>query len=183
MPAESPVTELVHEHSVIGIVVVAMEREADRIRATGTANATDVRKMVEFTRRFTDGCHHAKEEELLFPRLLELTEEARAPIAVLLKEHAAGRARITAVEAAVEAVNGGDQQAQRRLRENLRGYAALLTAHIAKENNVLFPLAERTFSDTDRRQLIAGFERIEEERVGEGEHERLRGIAEELSSA
>ena len=86
-------------------------------------------------------------------------------------------------EAALEAVNGGDQQAQRRLRENLRGYAALLTAHIAKENNVLFPLAERTFSDTDRRQLIAGFERIEEERVGEGEHERLRGIAEELSSA
>jgi hemerythrin-like domain-containing protein len=67
----SPVADLKHEHSYVGMVVVAMEREAAHVRAGGEVHLDAVRQMVEFTRELTDGCHHGKEEMALFPRLLE----------------------------------------------------------------------------------------------------------------
>ena len=38
--------------------------------------------MVDFTRNFTDGCHHAKEEKLLFPLLEERDAAAGGPVSV-----------------------------------------------------------------------------------------------------
>ena len=98
----------------------------------------------------------------------------------MLQEHEGGRERIRRLEAALDASGGGRDRRRRTAAENLSAYAALLRSHIAKENNVLFPLAERLLSDDDRRELAAAFERIEEEVAGQGEHERFMRIAEEL---
>ena len=101
-------------------------------------------------------------------------------VAAMLQEHEGGRERIRRLEAALDAMEAGETGAVETAAENLSAYAALLRSHIAKENNVLFPLAERLLSDDDRRTLVAAFERIEEEVAGQGEHERFMRIAEEL---
>ena len=87
----------------------------------------------------------------------------------MLQEHEGGRERIRRLEAALDASGGGRDGAAETAAENLSAYAALLRSHIAKENNVLFPLAERLLSDDDRRTLAAAFERIEEEVAGQGD--------------
>jgi hemerythrin-like domain-containing protein len=177
---ESPTASLIHDHAVVGVVIAAMEREARRIRETGEIDADDVRRMVDFTRGFTDGCHHTKEERALFPRLLERSPQAQGPVAVMLREHDGGRARIAAVAGALEKARRGDAPARLVVADNLAGYASLLFAHIAKENNVLFPLADRELGADDQRWLSGEFARVEREDAGAGEHERWLALAREL---
>jgi hemerythrin-like domain-containing protein len=62
------------------------------------------------------------------------------PIAVMLEEHAAGRALIRAM--------GADAPASQA--EAARRYAELLRRHIEKENDVLFPLADALLDDADQ---------------------------------
>jgi hemerythrin-like domain-containing protein len=72
-----PTETLRHEHEVVALVVAAMDREADAIEAGAPVDVERVGKMVEFTREFTDGCHHSKEVLVLFP---SSASAARAPM-------------------------------------------------------------------------------------------------------
>lgn len=177
----TPTEELVHEHEVVLLVVAAMEREAARIRAGEQMDADDVDKMVTLTREFTDGCHHAKEERVLFPLLQQVVPQARAPVTVMLAEHDQGRAHVRAIVEALPEARTGDPFAAMAVAGGLEGYAALLRPHIGKENGVLYPLAERSLSAADKAALAAEFERVELEETGAGEHERYLAMAQELS--
>jgi hemerythrin-like domain-containing protein len=177
----SPTDVLRHEHTVILLVVDAMERQAAAIRAGGPLDAEAVEKMVEFTREFSDGCHHAKEERVLFPTLQEASPMANGPVTVMLGEHDQGRAYVRAITAALPAAAAGDEAAKMTVADNLAGYATLLRMHIEQENQVLFPFAERTLSAEDTAHLAREFERIEEEETGAGVHEIYDAMAHELA--
>jgi hemerythrin-like domain-containing protein len=177
-----PTDVLRHEHQVILMVLDAAEQEAASIAATGMVDAGRVEKMVDFIRTFADRCHHAKEEDLLFARMAERGFPPHAgPIGVMLHEHEQGRAHVRAVAEALPAAAEGDAAALTRVRENLVGYAALLRAHIYKEDNILYPMADQALSEDDQRALAEGFERVEREELGEGVHEYYHRLAHELA--
>ncbi len=177
----TPTQQLVDEHQVVLEVVGAMEREANGIRSGETVDGERVTRMVEFTREFTDGCHHAKEEKVLFPRLVAATPIAQSPVSVMLSEHDQGRARMRAIMEALPSASAGDANAGRRVADALAGYAELLRAHIGKEDSVLFPLAEQTFDDRAKADLASEFERVEREETGVGVHERYHALAADLA--
>jgi hemerythrin-like domain-containing protein len=56
----------------------------------------------------------------------------------------------------------------------------LLRQHIAKEDRVLFPMADKALSGAEQSQLFEEFETIERERTGAGEHERYHHVLDEL---
>ena len=181
-PGSPTATEVLkHEHQLVMLVIEAMEREADKIEATGKPDFDAVARMVDFTENFTDGCHHAKEEKSLFPRLRERNTGMQAPTSVMLQQHETGRARIRAVGDALPAARQGDAEAARLVAENLRAYAAGLRDHIAKENEVLFPMADGVLTADDQNRLATEFERIESEEVGAGVHEKYHAMARELA--
>ncbi len=138
-------------------------------------------RAADFFSTFADRCHHAKEEDLLFPRL-----ESRGmpreggPIAVMLEEHQQGRAYVRAIAQAGERYAGGDTSATQALIQNARGYVGLLRQHIVKEDSVLFNMADSLLSQADQDELVEGFERVEEERLGPGVHERYHALIAEL---
>ena len=105
--------------------------------------------------------------------------QASAPVAAMLQEHEGGRERVRRLEAALDATADGDADAVARVAENLSAYAALLRSHIAKENNVLFPLADRLMNADDQRELERRSSASRRE-TGPGEHERLAAIADRL---
>jgi hemerythrin-like domain-containing protein len=158
-----------------------MEREAARIRAGEQIDADAVEKMVTFTREFTDGCHHAKEEKALFPLLSEKVPIAVNPVNAMLAEHEMGRGHVRTISEALPEASTGDPFAALTVAGGLEGYAGLLRAHIDKENKVLFPLAERSLGATDKAALAAEFDRVEREETGEGVHEQYHALAHELS--
>ena len=176
-----PTRVLRDEHRVVQLVVQAMAREADAVAGGAPVGRQRVADMIDFTRSFTDGCHHLKEERLLFPRLRERSPGAEAPIAMMLAEHELGREHMRAIEAAPPPPPDGDREASADVAANLRDYASLLETHIRKEDSVLFPLADRILTAEDRAHLAKEFELVEAEEVGAGVHERYHALAEELA--
>jgi hemerythrin-like domain-containing protein len=139
-------------------------------------------KLIDFIRTFADGCHHAKEEDLLFVRLGERGFPTQGgPVAVMLHEHELGRAHVAAVADGLEAAAAGDEVAREAVAKHLAGYADLLRHHIFKEDNVLFPMADQALSTEDQVALAADFARVEHDEIGEGVHERYEALARELA--
>jgi len=178
----TPTQILMHEHEVILMVLEGAEREARAIAAGGPVDEAKVSQIVDFIRNFADRCHHGKEENVLFARLVERGfPKDFGPIGIMLQEHALGREHVQAIARALPQAVSGDGAARTKLVDSMLGYVALLRSHIHKENNVLFPMAEQALSDEDRAALIEAFERVEREELGEGTHERYHLLAHELA--
>jgi hemerythrin-like domain-containing protein len=176
-----PTEVLMTEHRAIERMLAVLETAARRLEAGERVRPDLLREAVDFVRNFADRCHHGKEEENLFPRM-----EARGvprqggPLAVMLHEHDEGRAYVGAIAGAIDAYEGGDQAAARTIAENARGYVELLRQHIMKEDNVLFPMADRVLSPDDQQELAARFDQIETEVMGPGVHERYHKLLDDL---
>jgi hemerythrin-like domain-containing protein len=136
--------------------------------------------ILDFIRTYADKLHHAKEEDLLFPAMHRRGIPAeQGPIAVMLHEHELGRAFATRMEAACgESDLDLDRAA---LAEPAMGYVQLLRSHIAKEDHILYPMADRIFDDATRQRLAADYERVEAERFDVRVHDRYENWAKDLA--
>ena len=178
----SPTQILMEEHEVILQALDALQKRLDAMQEPTAADRAFFEKAVEFLRGFADTCHHGKEETLLFTRMGERGFPTQGgPIAVMLSEHQAGRAFIRGLAEAAARI-GTDPKAGDEICNNGYGYITLLRNHIAKENQVLFPMADRTLSAEDQRDLQHAFERFEREETGAGVHERMLGLLAELQA-
>jgi hemerythrin-like domain-containing protein len=125
-------------------------------------NMEHLERIVNLVRYFADGLHHAKEEDLLFPMLVKKGfSPDHGPVAVMLAEHVQGRTYIRGVEEGIAAFKTGDRQALDRIYENLEEYAFLLNAHINKENNILFRMADQALSADEQSLLLIQFDDVE----------------------
>ncbi len=169
------------EHDAILKMLDATEEAARRIESGQTVAPETLEGLLEFFRLFADRCHHGKEEDLLFP-LLESRGLPRhgGPTGVMLREHDQGRALIRQMAEAVEASKSGDRAAPARWAEAARDYAELLRAHIAKENDILFVMAENMLSPEEQSNLAAEFEKLEVVKMGAGTHEQLHAAMDKL---
>ncbi|HEY5387418.1 MAG TPA: hemerythrin domain-containing protein [Thermoleophilia bacterium] len=178
---DTPAEQLRQEHELVLMVVEAMEREVASIEKTGRVHADRVAQMVDFTRNFTDGYHHTKEEDVLFPLLEERSAKAGGTISVLLSEHQAARDCIRAIDDALPKA-ATSEAARDVVAENLRLYAYLLPLHIGKEDTILFGLVEELLSDQEQEILAADFMDIEGERAGADLRERYHELAHTLAT-
>lgn len=178
----NPIETLKHEHDVILEVLDAAERAANSLPETLARDEDWLDNFLDFVRNFADRCHHGKEEKRLFD-LLELRGISRegGPIGVMLQEHDQGRAFIRAIADASQRAKEGDPAALEVVSTNLKAYVGLLRSHIAKENDVLFVMAEQVLTDEDQRELMEAFEHVETEEMGEDVHERYHELAHRLA--
>jgi hemerythrin-like domain-containing protein len=172
---------LMSEHRVIERVLACLDKIADAAETVGRVDLASARDVLDFLRTFADRCHHAKEEQRLFPAMENcgLPREA-GPTAVMRAEHELGRAHVRAMAAAVE--GPPTLEAADRFVVEARGFTSLLRDHIAKEDEVLFPMADRMLPADVQAELLAGFEHAERHEIGEGVHERFLAVADRLAA-
>lgn len=91
--------------------------------------------------------HFAIEEQALFPLLAGYLGEEEGPLAVMNAEHAAFRELVTGLSTALRS---GNREAQRAHAAEL---VQLLRAHIAKEDQILFPMAARLLSPAEQDEV------------------------------
>lgn len=174
--------ELRNEHEGIKVALAVLDRMADQVEAGQSVNLDDVDQIIDFLKTLADRCHHGKEEDLLFPALEKVgVSREQGPIGVMLAEHDHGRAHISAMTDALAGLREGDPRAGTAFATAARGYVRTLGDHIEKENNVLFVMAERQLSPEEHAGLVEGFERIEQERIGPGVHERYHALLDRLA--
>jgi hemerythrin-like domain-containing protein len=172
---------LMEEHRVIERVLLSLEVGGRRLGAGEPMPPAFFVQAADFIKGFADGCHHRKEEGVLFPAM-EAAGVARqgGPIGAMLAEHEEGRRLTRAMRAAPERLEAGDASSRDEVVQNALGYVALLRQHITKENSVLFPIAVRVIRGETQAEVAEAFERGEHEETGEGVHEKYLGMAEEL---
>ena len=180
MPHHDPIHMLTHEHEIILKVVAGLERIARELDKGIEADPDTLRAIVRFMREFADRCHHAKEEDLLFPAMERKgVPDTGCPLGGLLHEHSEGRSLVTALSNAVETYAAGARKDGREITTIAGKIATLYTNHIWKENEMVFPMVARLFSDSERNALFEEFEQAEE-RVG-ANHEELAAFAARLA--
>lgn len=151
-----PVDILDEEHRVIRSVLDAMEREARSVHAGGPLRTEFWLSVSDFLENFADGCHHAKEEDLLFPALARRgIAEDGGPIGVMRQEHVQGRALRRQIH---DAATAGEP---RLLVEASRNFIYLLREHIQKEDTVLFQLARHALGAEETAALEKAFAAVD----------------------
>ncbi|HWP84957.1 MAG TPA: hemerythrin domain-containing protein [Terriglobia bacterium] len=172
--AATPTAVLREEHEVILRALAVLERAGRDLAQGRTVPKATLESLANFFRTFADRCHHAKEEAHLFPALVAhgIAQEG-GPVGVMLNEHEEGRAlvRVFAEGDPATAVSA------------IRRFVTLLREHIAKENDVLFPMADQVLPQQEQREMLAKFDQAETEVAGPGVHERLIAELEQLEAA
>lgn len=149
---------LVDEHRLILRMITLLERNAARTAVGGYCNWQFYLDGVDFIRNYADRFHHAKEEDVLFEALITNgMPREHSPIAAMLMEHDQGRVFVRILEAAAREALDNQTDMEQVIAENALAYAALLREHIAKEDDILYPLAERIMPDTMRDGILAGY--------------------------
>jgi hemerythrin-like domain-containing protein len=173
-----PTDDLMNEHRVIERMLGVMSKAADRIESDGEVDKTLFVGAADFLRNFADMCHHGKEEKLLFKKMVErgLPSES-GPISVMLHEHEDGRAHVRAITKLAE--KSVDGYVMKELVNHTRAYVGLLSQHIQKEDNVLYPLANEMLTPADQKEMETGFAEVEEKVMGPGVHEKYHQMLEE----
>ena len=182
--SDRPTAVLKAEHQTILRVINVLEALVRRSEA-GTGFEVDaLRQCVTFFRLFADACHHAKEEDLLFPAL-----EARGvprengPIGVMLHEHRLARQHTRSMGDALEALSRDEPEAVAAFRAAAYQYIELLRNHIFKEDNFLFQMGDRVMTEDDQASLCGQFCEVGCRAFEGKSREELARIADELESA
>ena len=177
-----PTDILKEEHGGIKVMLGILGRMADSLEGGRDVDSAHLEQAVDFIRTFADTCHHGKEEDYLFAEMEKAgIPQQGGPIAVMLAEHATGRAYVKGLAEAVARYGDGDKAAVPAIVQNARNYIALLRAHIEKEDNILYPIADRSLTEEQQEKLLACFEDVERERIGPGKHAEYHRMLERLS--
>jgi len=154
-----PIREMVEEHGWIKRVLALIPDLTAGLagRAPTAEERAQLLTVVDFVRNFADRYHHAKEEDLLFKYFDAGSDIIRS----MLADHEAGRAHVRAAVAGVEQGEGT------AVRDHLMAYAELLTEHIRKEDEILYPWMNRELTDAQVGQLFAACAAVET-RFGDG---------------
>lgn len=179
--AMKPTEILKEEHQLILVMLKIVEAVCARLDKGEAVDTDHLGSIIDFIRNFADGCHHAKEEKLLFVALEKAgMPQNDGPVAVMLREHTMGRNFVKSMASALQSMKAGNRSAATLFAENARGYVQLLWNHIDKEDHVLFMMADQRLSPAAQQELLEGFDRVEREETGIGVHEKYHTLLHQL---
>src|SRR3989304_1953250 len=177
----TPTEALKEDHRVIERLCRVLGHAAQRLDQGQAVSPSVFRGALAFIRNFADRCHHGKEEDCLFPALEQHgIPRHGGPGGGMLGEHGEGRAVVRGMAGALGEYEKGDKTAATALARNARGYVSLLTDHIPKEDNILYPMGEGVLSPQAKAQLLEKFEALERERLGPGKHQEYINLVGKL---
>src|SRR5262245_54472892 len=174
---------LMHEHRLIEQVLGSLETSAAEVRAGATPLRDVIGEYAGFFQGFADACHHGKEEDILFERMIERGFPREAGlIAVMGFEHEQGRAHVRALRGVADAAGDASGAERSILLASADGFVPLLRQHILKEDRVLYPMALQVLTGPELDAMNGEFEAFEARLRGDGSYDRLQALAERLTA-
>ena len=129
------------DHDLIEKVIKAMESTIQLLNDGKQIPESILLPVIDFSKNFTDVCHHSKEENSLFPALEQAgMPRNMGPIAMMLMDHERSREIGKEMEnSAKDYISSGIST---KLISDMQQYVEHITEHLWKENNRLFMMAE-----------------------------------------
>lgn len=148
-----PMQGLVNEHTVIKRVLAMIPVIIEDLDVSQAKDRALVLDTIDFIRSYADRYHHAKEEELLFKEFDENLEMVK----VFNEDHKIGRSHVKAI---LDALERSDNLS---VRQHFVGYREILTGHIRREDEVLYPWMDRNLSTSQIGRLFSSFTRVDDQ--------------------
>jgi hemerythrin-like domain-containing protein len=173
--------ELKNEHEGIQLMLRVLDAVSKKMELGEKIQNDHLDSMLEFFSVFVDKCHHGKEEDFLFPAMEKAgVIRENGPIEVMFNEHDMGRSLMSRISDAVTQYKSGNTSQSDEFGSASTEYVALLTRHIDKENNILFPMADMRLTPQEDQKLMEAFEKLEQDRIGPGKHEEFHHLLNRL---
>lgn len=165
-----PVQILVDEHTLIKRLLALIPVIIEEIKESGL-DQNLILDCTDFIRNYADKYHHAKEEEIMF----EYVDENTEIIQVMYTDHHTGRNHVRAIHKALA------EKDVESVISHLLQYRDLLTEHIKKEDEVLYPWIERQMTADQIEKMLDRFI-AEESRLGAGTTGKFESIIKRLET-
>lgn len=162
----TPTEKLMEEHRLIERVLDCLISLVNEAEGGAPFAVMEAAAALDFIQEFADKRHHGKEEDHLF-RLLEARGMGGGgPVQVMRHEHDIGRACVRAMRDSLKAAGQGEVKARETFASAAREFVALLRDHIAKEDGVLYVMANRLLDSQDQAALALAFENVDASDIG-----------------
>jgi hemerythrin-like domain-containing protein len=148
-----PMKMLVDEHVLIKRWLARIPDVVAALDVDFEAQRHLVLEGVDMIRSYADKYHHGKEEDILF----KYFDDSGDIFTVIYEDHRQARRHVQAI------LKGVDQGDRRAVVEHLTAYGALLSEHIKKEDEILFPLLDEQLTTSQVGELFVKFKAADEQ--------------------
>ncbi len=177
-----PTETLQKEHKICLKMLAAMEREIVTARDGGDFDAETFDSLIGFFHFYMIECHEPKEASLLFAKLVQRgLSRDEGIVADLTHEHTQLGRQLSSAESKLGAAVT-DDNARAAFLSELQAYVGSMRAHMAVEDERLFPLVSQMLTQRDLEELARAFESVESQEIIDGVHEKYVDLTHRLAS-
>ena len=177
-----PTENLSKEHNDILELLAIMSRISKNILSNKVFYTSDIEEIIDFLKHFIEKSHH-KKEEVFYP-ILTVADipNDKEELSVMLYEHVLAHNYLKDISSCIMNCKIGNSFSQELLAESMMKYVVLLRGHIKKEENIIFPMADKVLNKHQQDEVYAIFEKIEEKIVEHDFHEHYHRLLGNLKS-
>lgn len=157
---------LVNEHEMIERAMEVLKKQLKSV-TKGTHDDFSLKRAIDFLMEFGDKIHNKKEEDFLFPLMIERGIPKDGPIRVMLMEHEEERELLSQMLREIPSLATASPEAKNDFKTKGIEYLKVRAEHIWKENDVLYKMGAQVFSEEDKTQLIDQFTQLNHDHYGE----------------
>ena len=171
---------LVAEHEMIERAMAVLKNNLENIDEA-VKTPLQMQRAIDFLLEFGDKVHNTKEENFLFPLMGQKGMPVEGgPIGVMLMEHDAERNLLQRMMAELPNLPEATTSARHKFAAEGFEYLTIRAEHIWKENDVLYAMGRKVFSDEDNTSLLDSFKTLDQETYGDSAREHYAQMLAEV---
>jgi hemerythrin-like domain-containing protein len=156
---------LLSEHALIERILSAVAAEIGKAEA-GQADFLRLDRALNMLLEFGDKAHNAKEENHLFPMMVERGISQSGAIHNMLMDHEAERELLVRLTAKIKDLKSAPRDERSAWIKQLSEYQANRRQHLSFEGKELYPKASSVLTTDDNRRLLQAFAKIDKTLFG-----------------
>jgi DUF438 domain-containing protein len=171
---------LVAEHEMIERAMAVLKINLEKIDEAVKA-PLQMQRAIDFLLEFGDKIHNTKEEKFLFPLMGQKGMPVEGgPIGVMLMEHDAERNLLQRMMGELPNLIDATPVARQKFAADGFEYLTIRAEHIWKENDVLYAMGRKVFSDEDNMSLLGAFKTLDQQTYGDAAREHYAQMLAEV---
>ena len=171
---------LVAEHEMIERAMAVLKINLEKIDEA-IKTPLQMQRAIDFLLEFGDKVHNTKEENFLFPLMGQKGMPVEGgPIGVMLMEHDAERSLLQRMMAELPNLAEATTSARHKFAAEGFEYLTIRAEHIWKENDVLYAMGRKVFSDEDNTSLLDAFKTLDQQTYGDSAREHYAQMLAEV---
>jgi len=173
---------LLQDHRAIEQMLAAIEVMCKNMAAGRDINVEHLRIAMEWIRDFKGGWHLTREENILFPALANAGAKQHCTIGEILVEHKREREQFMYMAKAAANLRVARSDTNKAFCRYSKEYIDLIRAHIHREEDELYPLADKLLDESKQKEIRLACQKLED-KMGKQWLARMMDILKQLSAA